>query len=79
MAETTHQQDPLAPARDEFERYYTEKIWDWIPAVYKDEDGLADNPDVLRSVVEILSRQAAFARRSIDRLWEDAFIELCDD
>ena len=71
--------NPLAPAHDEFERYYTEKIWDWIPAVYKDEDGLAARPDVLRSIVEILARQAAVARRSIDRLWEDPFIEFCDD
>ncbi|GKT07112.1 hypothetical protein [Desulforhabdus sp. TSK] len=69
----------LAPAQDEFERYYTEKIWDWIPAVFKEEDGLAARPDVLRSIVEILARQAAVARRSIDRLWEDQFIEFCDD
>jgi hypothetical protein len=69
----------LAPALDQFERYYTEKIWDWIPAVFKDEDGLAAKPDVLRSIVAILARQAAIARRSIDRLWEDQFIELCDD
>ena len=34
-------QDLLTPALDEFERYYTEKVWEWIPAVYKDEDGLA--------------------------------------
>ena len=71
--------DVLAPAHDAFERYYTEKIWDWIPAIYKDEDGLATNPDVLRSIVQILARQSAIARRSIDRLWDDQFIELCDD
>jgi hypothetical protein len=65
--------------RDEFERYYTEKLWEWIPAIYKDEDGLAANPDVLRSIVRLFAKQAAVARRSIDRLWEDEFIELCDD
>jgi hypothetical protein len=64
---------------DGFERYYTAKIWEWIPAIYKDEDGLASNPDVLRSMVQIFASQAAVARRSIDRLWEDEFIELCDD
>ncbi|MEM9088871.1 MAG: hypothetical protein AAGC93_09025 [Cyanobacteria bacterium P01_F01_bin.53] len=69
----------LTPALDNFERYYTEKIWDWIPPFYRDEDGLADNPDVLRSMVAILAQQAAIARRSTDRLWEDPFIELCDD
>ena len=64
---------------DEFERYYTEKIWELIPAVYKDEDGLASNPGVLRSIVRLFASQAAVARRSMDRLWEDEFIELCDD
>lgn len=68
-----------APAHDGFERYYSEKLWEWIPAIYKDEDGLAVKPEVLRSLVEILSQQAAIARRSIDRLWDDPFIELCDD
>jgi hypothetical protein len=72
-------QNLLVPALDEFEQYYTEKIWEWIPAIYKDEDGLAPRPDVLRSIVIILARQAAIARRSIDRLWDDQFIELCDD
>lgn len=71
--------DSLTPALDRFERYYTEKIWDWIPPFYRDEDGLADNPDVLRSMVSILAQQAAIARRSTDRIWEDPFIELCDD
>src|SRR5262249_17993984 len=77
MAENN--QDLLTPARDEFERYYAEKISEWIPAIYKDEDGLGANPGALRGIVEILARQAATARRSIDRLWDDQFIELCDD
>ncbi len=75
----THLKDPLTPANDRFERYYAEKILDWIPAVYKDEDGLATHPDVLRKMVEILAQQTAISRRSIDRLWEDTFIEYCDD
>jgi hypothetical protein len=75
----TNDKDALTPAHDQFERYYTEKIWDWIPAIYKDEDGLAVKPNVLRSIVQILARQAAISRRSIDRLWDDPFIELCDD
>jgi hypothetical protein len=79
MAETTDGQKPLAPARDRFERYYTEKLWEWIPEVYKTEDGPVDPPGVLRAMVAILARQAAVARRSIDRLGEDAFIERCDD
>ncbi|MCM1982220.1 hypothetical protein [Lyngbya confervoides] len=75
----TQQSDALTPAQDQFERYYTEKLWDWIPAIYRDEDGLADYPGVLRALVTLLAQQAAIARRSLDRLWEDQFIELCDD
>jgi len=67
------------PADDGYERYYVEKLWSWIPEVYKTEDGNAFNPGVLRAFIEILASQAATARRSIDRLWEDAFIETCDD
>jgi len=66
-------------ARDYFERYYAEKLWALIPAVYRHEDGIAANPGVLRAFVEILAEQAAILRRSHDRLWEDQFIELCDD
>ena len=69
----------LNPAEDHFERYYTEKIWEWIPAIYRDLDGQAANPGVMRAMVVLLAQQAAIARRSIDRLWEDQFIELCDD
>ena len=67
------------PAQDGFERYYAEKIWEWIPSTYRHEDGLANPPYVLRGIVEILARQAANARRTSDRLWEDQFIQTCDD
>lgn len=66
-------------ARDGYDRYFPEKIWNLIPEVYRDEDGLALNPDVLRSIVDILANQAVVLRRSHDRLWDDAFVELCDD
>jgi hypothetical protein len=75
-------EDPLAianPTLDEFERYYAEKLWEWIPPIYRHEDGLAEEPHVLRALVEILACQAAVSRRSTDRLWEDAFIHTCDD
>jgi hypothetical protein len=67
------------PANDAFETYFTEKIWELIPAFYRDEDGLADNPGVLRAMVHIIGQQAALLRRDTDRLWEDGFIEDCDD
>ena len=66
-------------AQDQFEQYFAEKLWETIPSIYRHEDGLAVNPDVLRSMVEIIAEQAAILRRSHDHLWEDQFIELCQD
>jgi hypothetical protein len=66
-------------AQDNFEQYFAEKLWEMIPSVYRHEDGLGENPGVLRALVEIMAEQAAILRRSHDRLWEDQFIELCRD
>jgi len=64
---------------DQFEGYYTEKIWAMIPDIYRYRDGIAERPGVLRSLVEVLAVQAANIRRSQDKLWKDQFIETCDD
>jgi len=69
----------LRPADDRFAVYYAEKLWDWIPEIYRTEDGLAQNPGVLRAIIELVANQAAIARRSIDRLWEDAEIDTADE
>jgi len=61
-------------ANDRLPQYYAEKLWELIPPVYRDED----RDGVLRSLTEVLAAQAAVLRRSTDRLWEDAFIDLCD-
>lgn len=67
-------------ARDQFARYFTEKLWDWIPAVYRNEDGKdAPNKHVLRAMIQALGEHAAIARRGIDRVWENQSIEACDD
>ncbi|MEM1319224.1 MAG: hypothetical protein AAGG75_03155 [Bacteroidota bacterium] len=66
-------------AKDRFETYFEEKLWEMIPAIYRHEDGLADNPGVLRGLVEVMAQQAALLRRSQDSLWDDQFIELCND
>jgi hypothetical protein len=66
-------------ADDRFAQYYTEKLWDWIPEIYRTQDGQAQNPGVLRAMIELVAAQAAIARRSIDRLWEDARIDTADD
>ncbi len=64
---------------DNFETYYREKIWEMIPAYYRHEDGIADPPHVLRGLVEVIARQAADVRRSHDQLWQDQYIEQCQD
>lgn len=65
--------------RDQYKEYYSEKLWEMIPAIYRHEDGIAQNPGVLRAFIEVIAEQAALTRRSHDRLWDDQFIELCDD
>ncbi len=69
----------IRAAEDGFEAHYAEKIWELIPETYRHEDGLGDNPGVLRAIVEVMAGQAAIARRSIDRLWADSRIEEADD
>lgn len=66
-------------AEDRFEAWLTEKAWEMIPAFYRHEDGLGDNPGVLRALVEVMARQGAHLRRSQDRLWADQSIETADD
>lgn len=66
-------------AEDHFEQYYAEKLWETIPSTYRHEDGLAQEPGVLRAIVQVIARQAAILRRSQDSLWDDQFIELCNE
>jgi hypothetical protein len=66
-------------ANDHFKEYFTERLWEWIPAIYREEDGLAENPGVLRSLIELFADQAAVLRRSQDHLWDDQFIDLCQE
>ncbi len=66
-------------AEDHFEQYYAEKLWETIPSIYRHEDGLAQEPGVLRAIVQVIARQAAILRRSQDSLWDDQFIELCNE
>ena len=66
-------------ANDHYERYYKEKLWELLPSIYRHEDGIAERPGTLRAFIELIAEQAAVLRRSHDRLWDDAFIDLCDD
>lgn len=66
-------------ANDLFDRHYAEKIWDLVPEIYRHEDGIAERPGQLRALVEIIAKQAAHQRRSIDRLLADSRIAEADD
>jgi hypothetical protein len=65
---------------DQYEKYYADKLWNLMPAVYRAED--ADKLDALGPLRELVNRigaQAAVLRRSLDRMLEDQSIETCDD
>ncbi len=72
---------PTRPAADGFERYYAEKLWEWLPEIYRDLDGEPEGTaqGTLRALVELIADQAAIIRRDIDRLWDDQQIALADD
>jgi hypothetical protein len=65
--------------RDGYETYYAEKLWSWLPEIYRTLDGEAPANGVLRALIELVAEKAAVLRRDIDRLWDDQAIELCDD
>jgi len=66
--------------QDYYEAYYSDKLWNLLPAIYRalDTDQFNTNGP-LRELVNRIGAQAATVRRSIDRLWEDQSIETCDD
>lgn len=70
---------PPTPADDGFDRHYAEKLWALLPEVYRNEDGIAEQPGQLRALIEVLAGEAAVARRSIDRLWADTRVDEADD
>ena len=71
--------ESVRAAEDGYEAYLAEKLWSWIPELYRDADMRASRPDVLRALIEIVAGDAATARRAIDRLWENVLIDYADD
>lgn len=70
----------MSTVPDNYESYYYGKLWSLLPEVYRAEDSATiDAPGPLRELVQRISTEAATLRRSIDRLWEDSFIETCED
>lgn len=68
-----------ARAADGYEAYFTEKLWSLVPAIYRNLDSSGEQKGVLRGLIETIAGQAAILRRDQDRLWDDSFIDLCDD
>jgi len=64
---------------DGYVRYFTEKLWSWIPETYRTADMDPPASGTLRALIETLAFEAAHQRRSIDRLWEDTLIDYADD
>ena len=65
-------------ARDDYREYYTEKLWQWLPAIYRELDD-TEGGGVLRAFVRSIGAQAAFLKRNQDRVWDDGFVELASD
>jgi hypothetical protein len=70
--------DPVRPA-DGYEDYYTEKLWSLVPPIYRNLDGSGEQKGTLRGIIEVIAAQAATLRRDQDRLWDDSYVDLCDD
>ena len=68
----------MTMVRDDYPKYFAEKLWEWLPPVYRELDHL-EGGDALRALIEALAQQAALLKRSQDRLWDDAFVELASD
>ena len=76
---------------DRFEERYFHKFWEMLPAVYRKEyeesqsvyrtedEESQTRTGALHALVRLIAREAAVLHRSIDRLWDDEFIDTCDD
>ena len=70
----------MTPMQDHYDRYYADKLWGLLPAIYRSLDSSEFNVNgPLREMVNRIGGQAAILRRSIDRLWDDQSIQTCDD
>ncbi len=70
---------PTISPRDGYPQYYAEKLWSWVPEIYRTLDAEPPANGVLRAMIELVAEEASILRRDIDRLWDDQSIELCDD
>lgn len=68
----------MPTARDRYREYFAARLWDWVPAIHRELDAI-EGGDSLRALLKAIGSQAALAKRSQDRLWDDMFVELADD
>jgi len=68
----------MPDAADGYEIYYTEKLWELLPAHHRHADGEAPQHGALRALIAACADEAARLRRSADRMWEDQSADLCD-
>jgi hypothetical protein len=62
----------MAEIDDGYPRYYAERLWQLLPAIYRSADTDSfEAAGPLRELVNRIGAQIAVTRRSIDRLWED--------
>jgi hypothetical protein len=54
-----------------------ERLWELLPAIYRIRDAEQGGP--LRALVEVLGEQAQLIEKDIARLYENWFIETCDE
>ncbi len=55
----------------------TEKLWQWLPAVYHIRDREQGGP--LKALIAVIAEQAGVMEADIRRLYENWFIETCDE
>ena len=58
-------------------RYTKEKIYDLLPSIYRIRDKEQGEP--LKALLEIIAQQIEFVEQDIDRLYNNWFIETCDE
>ncbi len=57
--------------------YTTEQLYGLLPAIYRQRDAELDYP--LRALVEVIAEQATVLERDIAQLYDNWFIETCDE
>ena len=58
-----------------------QRLWELLPTIVRlrDGEGAGGSKDVLRALVDVVAEQVAVLEEDIARLYDDQFIETCDD